>query len=450
MQMTMGMKRFFGGLSALIFALLAASPGAAWADEGQSKREGAEVAKVVVPRIQAKDLDDNNVQILTDILLDVLLNRHSIEAMGPMEIADLLSLEAQRQLVGCSATSCLSEIGGSLGARYLIAGSVGKLGSQLFLTLRLIDTELGKPAGRASIKIEKLEDAADALGPLTDKLLGRTFRAARSSEIAAFRKQDALAPIYDPMSSRDFLKAFNRYREILETGHYSADLIQQRETLLKDLLLTSSQPRYDEKYKQVAGAGWVGARTRGRVTAAKSLLEAEDARKRFYEWLAFARGVEDVAAAYAMGREKEKLGTGGLPTALPSKISAAKVPVADASPEVEAFLGDYDAAQAVLAVALKAKTVEEFSALFAPEDPKHSRSSPDYSFKSIQSSLKGGYQFDICPLYILSADAIEEKAKRYAKDKILPGCIRKMQKDSAYLNDPKLIRVGKAWKIERW
>lgn len=46
------------------------------------------------------------------------------------DIASMLSLEQQKQVLGCDtdASSCLAEIGGALGVKRVVAGSLGRVG----------------------------------------------------------------------------------------------------------------------------------------------------------------------------------------------------------------------------------------------------------------------------------------------------------------------------------
>jgi hypothetical protein len=59
----------------------------------------------------------------------------------PQDI-DAIDKELEAQLAaGCDETSCMADLGGALGAQYLIAGSLGKLGKRFVLTLKLVDLE---------------------------------------------------------------------------------------------------------------------------------------------------------------------------------------------------------------------------------------------------------------------------------------------------------------------
>jgi len=71
------------------------------------------------------------------------------EVMSPADIQAIIGLERLKDLVGCeSDSSCLTELGGALGADLIIGGSLGKLGEKYNLTLSLIDNNSAKTRGR--------------------------------------------------------------------------------------------------------------------------------------------------------------------------------------------------------------------------------------------------------------------------------------------------------------
>jgi hypothetical protein len=55
------------------------------------------------------------------------------------DIQALLALETARDLLGCNDVSCLAEIGGAIGADYLVQSSVGELGGRLVVSARIVE-----------------------------------------------------------------------------------------------------------------------------------------------------------------------------------------------------------------------------------------------------------------------------------------------------------------------
>lgn len=75
------------------------------------------------------------------------------DAIASKDVQTLLGLERQKQLLGCSdadAQSCLTEIAGAIGARFVMSGSVAKLGDSYQLSLMVLDSQKAQPVGRST------------------------------------------------------------------------------------------------------------------------------------------------------------------------------------------------------------------------------------------------------------------------------------------------------------
>ncbi len=89
-------------------------------------------------------------------------------------IRNMLAFEKQRQMLGCSDTGCIAELGGALGADYLVAGKVSRLAASkdapesftLELTL-------------SSVKKAQREGSVIETGRSEQELLGKVGRAAQ-------------------------------------------------------------------------------------------------------------------------------------------------------------------------------------------------------------------------------------------------------------------------------
>ncbi|MDP1827637.1 MAG: hypothetical protein Q8L48_30475 [Archangium sp.] len=65
----------------------------------------------------------------------------------------LLGVERQKQLLGCSedGSSCLAELAGAMGSRFVLSGTLAKLGDEAFqLTLQTQDVALARAVGRSA------------------------------------------------------------------------------------------------------------------------------------------------------------------------------------------------------------------------------------------------------------------------------------------------------------
>jgi len=66
------------------------------------------------------------------------------------EFRTLADVEAQRTITGCDegSASCLAEVAGALGARYVVSGTLGTLGAEVVLQLTLLDTRTARTLAR--------------------------------------------------------------------------------------------------------------------------------------------------------------------------------------------------------------------------------------------------------------------------------------------------------------
>lgn len=94
-----------------------------------------------------------------------------VKVTGRSEIAALLGMERQRQLLGCSdeSSNCLAELAGALGVDGLLTGTVGKTASGYVVNTKIVDANgksLALASGRAlddDALLDWLDGAADDL-----------------------------------------------------------------------------------------------------------------------------------------------------------------------------------------------------------------------------------------------------------------------------------------------
>ncbi len=86
-------------------------------------------------------------------------NATDYSVLGSDEIRTLLTMERQKQQLGCSQVSCLAEIGGALGAAQMVSGTLGKFGTTQLLQVKLVDVRKARVIREASERIQGTDDA---------------------------------------------------------------------------------------------------------------------------------------------------------------------------------------------------------------------------------------------------------------------------------------------------
>lgn len=90
---------------------------------------------------------------LTEAVATEVSSRGFFQVLSSKDVETLLSVERQRELMGCSdeATNCVTELAGALGARFVLSGSVARLGEAYQLNLQTLDSQKAQPLGRSTL-----------------------------------------------------------------------------------------------------------------------------------------------------------------------------------------------------------------------------------------------------------------------------------------------------------
>ncbi len=91
---------------------------------------------------------------ITDFLTTEVAEIDGIKVLSWDDIKKILEHEGNKQSIGCDDESCLSEIGGSLGVDYILAGNIGRLGNRYLMTVKLIDIEKAETKARVTKKVK--------------------------------------------------------------------------------------------------------------------------------------------------------------------------------------------------------------------------------------------------------------------------------------------------------
>ena len=96
--------------------------------------------RTAVYNLELQGIPESMGRVVTDALLAEVRKLEGISAIGMEEITQMISLEAQKQMMGCEASeSCLAQIAGALGVDELITGNLIELIGTRVLTIRRID-----------------------------------------------------------------------------------------------------------------------------------------------------------------------------------------------------------------------------------------------------------------------------------------------------------------------
>ncbi len=115
---------------------------------------------------------------LGDLLAETVRKMGQYRVIGSNDITSVLKAEERKALAGCSDVSCMAEIGGALGVRWMVVGNVSKFGKAFLLNVKLIDAQDVKVVGSASVKVTGGEEA---LLDAVPKTAGHVFEEGRAA-----------------------------------------------------------------------------------------------------------------------------------------------------------------------------------------------------------------------------------------------------------------------------
>ena len=106
--------------------------------------------KIAVLAFSASGVDPTVAAAVTESVTAEVAVRGYFDPISSAEIQTLLSVERQRQLIGCSEENCMTELAGALGAPYVMSGSLVKLEGIFQLNIQVIDSRKSRTTGRAT------------------------------------------------------------------------------------------------------------------------------------------------------------------------------------------------------------------------------------------------------------------------------------------------------------
>ncbi len=112
-----------------------------------------EKPKLLVTELQAQGALPEQAAALTAALVQTLSERGLFQVLSASDVETVLSAERRRQLMGVckeDPSRCAVDVGALLQARYVLTGSLSRLGNTYELALQMLDSVKGQPVGRST------------------------------------------------------------------------------------------------------------------------------------------------------------------------------------------------------------------------------------------------------------------------------------------------------------
>jgi TolB-like protein len=147
---------------------------AAWLLAGPALAGGGGKVDVAIMEFASDGgVSEKQMVSLEDLLATEIRKAGDFRVIGKSDIMKMLRLEERKNLMGCSDDSCIAEIGGALGVRWVVFGNVGQFGSTFLLNIKLMDAEKIHVVGSSSRSVKGgLDRLVEVLPQMVRELFG--------------------------------------------------------------------------------------------------------------------------------------------------------------------------------------------------------------------------------------------------------------------------------------
>lgn len=135
------------------------------AGQARADEQADERPKVLVYELRNDGADASVARIVGDSLTSELSSDRRLHVVSVDDVRDFIELQGTKEEAGCDVDSsaCQAEIAQAMGARYVVFGTVGKLGELSVVNLSLTDTANSEVLAREKLEVRRVEDIAPAL-----------------------------------------------------------------------------------------------------------------------------------------------------------------------------------------------------------------------------------------------------------------------------------------------
>ncbi len=119
-------------------------------------------------------VSEGSAAVITEMVATEIANLRKYDVVSRADIQTMLGFQLQKKMLGCAEdTACMAEIGGALGADYILSGQVSEFGKRYRLALTLQDVKKGKVVSRLGAFCDRSEEA---LAVATQQAVTNIFR----------------------------------------------------------------------------------------------------------------------------------------------------------------------------------------------------------------------------------------------------------------------------------
>jgi TolB-like protein len=113
---------------------------------------------IVFDMTPEKGIEKGTANLLVEIIMGEIERSNAFKVIGQKDIDKMLFWETNKQLKNCNESSCMMQIAGAMGAEYYVESSIGTVGDNYVISMKLIETMKVEIKGRSIRTIVKDEN----------------------------------------------------------------------------------------------------------------------------------------------------------------------------------------------------------------------------------------------------------------------------------------------------
>lgn len=125
----------------------------------------------VMPLSASEGVNDKTAEAVSESIAAEVRKQPNVQVMTRQELGAVMTLERQKQLLGCQNDACAAEIAGALDVDRAVAGSVAKLGESWTVHLALLDARKAQALAHSDRRKKgSIDDVLDLLPGMVHEL----------------------------------------------------------------------------------------------------------------------------------------------------------------------------------------------------------------------------------------------------------------------------------------
>ena len=127
---------------------------------------------VLVMNFKAEGIESSYAVNISNLITVTVEDFNRFKVISMADVKEILEQQYIEKLLGCTNSSCLVELGGAVGAKYLVYGSIGKLADNYLINLNLLKVAELKVVKRIQLVVEDEKRLLDNVRKGVSKLFG--------------------------------------------------------------------------------------------------------------------------------------------------------------------------------------------------------------------------------------------------------------------------------------